>query len=653
MRNWTRPSGVYTNMLRLPLFLLCSLAALAQSSPRQNPLDAAIQAVWQARNSDRGEDAVAAREQARALLSRESPDSPQFSYWVQQVSQFYQNANWKAQARAVLQEALARTAPLADSHPTRNAILITLSNSWQQDGNLLKAVAYLEQAAAAQAATPNTVYAYTNLAVLYQQLGRPDAAAAIAVKIRALATNNQAALAQFYDQQGQFDEAAAIYRTLAEQAADPQTKASAWQSLANLDARQEHYSDAVAAGQQAIAAAQSSDKSWVRDQAFWMRWNLAGYLRQAGQIDQADQTYQQLLQASLGGQQESQTVTAYAYFLAETNRGAQGEGLLKDYLAGHSNLNWWEKKNTLLQLAGVAAKMGDSQAADEYRQAGEALLAQPPPPARQTLIVEEMRKAQAAANQHHWEDAYSLALHALDTAAQAFDLQQLVWSVPQVAQELAANKEPARGEQLFQRLLALAQTWSADSRQPLITATQHYVRFLMSQPDRVGDVPAAIEQYRSVLTDANGPDSATLAEPLRLRIELALSHSQWQVAEASARELLELEESLTGKTSGAYLGDLQTTANVYEATDRLRALPLRRQVVAIADLVAAPNNLWRRAQTRMDLALAEAYLGQFDEALAQGEEAVALQQTMRSPGTNLAPQLEQIRQMKQAAIPVA
>jgi hypothetical protein len=39
MRNWLRPSGVYTNMLRVPLFLVCSLAALAQPSPRQDPLE--------------------------------------------------------------------------------------------------------------------------------------------------------------------------------------------------------------------------------------------------------------------------------------------------------------------------------------------------------------------------------------------------------------------------------------------------------------------------------------------------------------------------------------------------------------------------------------------------------------------------------------
>jgi tetratricopeptide (TPR) repeat protein len=581
-------------------------------------MDAAIQAVWQARNSDRAEDAVAAREQARALLSHAPLDSPLLAFWVQQVAQLYQGANWNAQARAVLQEALARTAPLADSHPSRNALLVTLSGSWRQDGNLLKAVAWLEQAAAAQPATPTSIYTYTSLASLYQQLGRPDAVAAIAVKIRALASNNQSALAQFCEQQGQLQEAAAIYRTLAGESADPQAKASAWQALANLDARQEHYSDAVAAAQQAIAAAQSSDTPWVRDQAVWMRQNMATYLRQAGQLDQAEQVYRQLLQADPGGARESQTMTAYAYFLSETNRAAQAESLLKDYLAGHSNLGWCEKRNALLQLAGIASKTGNSQAADEYRQAGEALLPLPPPPARQTLIVEEMRKAQEAGNQRHWDDAYNLTLHALDTAAQASDLQQLVWSVPQVAEELAANKEPARGEQLFQRLLTLTQTWPADSRQPQVAAVRNYVRFLMNQPDRVGDVPAAIEQCRIVLTDANGPDSASLAEPLRFRIELALSHSQWQVAEASARELLALQESLTGNTGEFYLGDLQTAARVHEAAaDPLRALPLRRQAVALA------------------------------------EEAVALQQTMRSPGAPLAQRLEQIRQMKQAATPVA
>jgi len=244
MRNWTRCSGVYTNMLRVPLFLVCSLAALAQPSPRQDPLDTATQAFWQARNNGRFEVAAAGREQARAQLQRAPVDSPRFAGWAQQVAQLYQSSSMNAQARAILQEALARTGPLGDSHPSRIAMLTALGDSWRQDGNLLKAVGYLEQAAAAQAAAPpiaaaqptmravmvsgnrtafrasggyagGGIYAYTRLASLYQQLGRPDAVAAIALKIRTLASNDQAALAQFCEQNGQLEEAAAIYRKLA------------------------------------------------------------------------------------------------------------------------------------------------------------------------------------------------------------------------------------------------------------------------------------------------------------------------------------------------------------------------------------------------------------------------------------------------------
>jgi len=261
-----------------------------------------------------------------------------------------------------------------------------------------------------------------------------------------------------------------------------------------------------------------------------------------------------------------------------------------------------------------------------------------------------MQKAQTAANEHRLDDAYALALHAIDTAAQAVDGQQVEWLVPQIAHALAANKEPAKGEQIFQRLLALAQSQSADSMQPLIAATQNYARFLMSQPDRLGEVPAAIEQVRHVLTEANGPDSASLAEPLHLKIDFLLSHSQWQQAEGSARELLELEESLSGNTSEPYLRALQTLARVYQATgDSGRGLPLLRQTVAIADLLDTPDNPWRRSQTRMDVAFTLARLGQFDEAETVGEEAVALGGTAGNPRPPLAQQLEQIRQMKQAA----
>jgi tetratricopeptide (TPR) repeat protein len=270
------------------------------------------------------------------------------------LAQLYQNSGLNAQARAVLQEELARTGSLGDSHPSHTAVLSALADSWRQDGNLLKAVGYLERAAAALAAAPATapsagalqvsvggiisvgsgrrfagrlaiggygagaLDAYIRLADVYRQLGRPDAIAAVAVKIRALASSDESTLARFYEQQGQFDEAAAIYRKQAEQSADPQARAGAWQALANLAARQEHPIDAIDATQQAIAAMQSSDNPGVRTQAVWMRQNLAGFMRDAGQFEEADQVYAQILQESHGGPLEAQMLGMYAMHLGQT-----------------------------------------------------------------------------------------------------------------------------------------------------------------------------------------------------------------------------------------------------------------------------------------------------------------------------------------------
>jgi tetratricopeptide (TPR) repeat protein len=299
----------------------------------------------------------------------------------------------------------------------------------------------------------------------------------------------------------------------------------------------------------------------------------------------------------------------------------------------------------------VARGTGDSQRAEEYQKAAQALQPHPlPPPTGQILIAEELRKAESAASQRRWDDAYGLALRAIDAAPQAADRQQADWLVPQIANLLAANKEPAKAEHLFQRQFALAQNLSADNMQPLIAVTQNYARFLINQPDRLGEVPAAIEQYRRVLTEANGPDSSSLAEPLRMKLDFERSHSLWERADASARELLELQESLSGNTSDPYLGDLQTAARMYEAAgDSVRELALLRKAVTIADLLATPNNDWRRPQIRMEAARALARLGQFDEAETLGEEAVALGRTPRPPRPSLAQQLEQIRRMKQAA----
>jgi tetratricopeptide (TPR) repeat protein len=123
-------------------------------------------------------------------------------------------------------------------------------------------------------------YTYYELADLYQQLGRPDAAAAVLAKMRTLVQNNDAALASIYERQGQLDEAAAIYKKLAEQAAaNPQSQpwqvAGPLQSLANLYQREQRYGEAAAALQQAVAALDASGKPEAHNQTISIRQNLA------------------------------------------------------------------------------------------------------------------------------------------------------------------------------------------------------------------------------------------------------------------------------------------------------------------------------------------------------------------------------------------
>ncbi|MDR3702425.1 MAG: hypothetical protein P4L56_22445, partial [Candidatus Sulfopaludibacter sp.] len=685
-------SGVYSYMLRVPLLLICSLAAWAQhwaqQAPQQDPINAAIQVIWQARNEGRFEDAAAAREQARSLLQRAPVDAPQFQGWAQQVSQAYQNSGMNGQARAVLQDALARTAVLGNSHPAHAGMLIALAESWWQDGSLLKAAGYLEQAAAAQEADApppardqvvaagrfmapggvsfsrlvafsgfgpvafnSSIYTYTRLADLYRQLGRPDAVASVAAKIRTLSTNDPAALARFYEQRGQLDDAAAIYRKTAEQSADPQMQASAWQALASLDQRQQRYSDAAAALQQALTVMESSDKPGMRDQTQWIRQSLARTLAQAGQPDQGDQIFQQLIQQTAGSPQGGQMLISYAQYLADTQRGSQAESLLKESLAeGSASPDPQQQSGVYFTLANLASRSGNAKAAESYRKEAQALQPQPNPPAGQQSLAEDIRKINASLSQRQFEVASSLALHALDTAPQAADRYQVEWFIPNVATQLAANHQPAKAEQLFQRLFVLMESWQADSVQHLITVSQNYAQFLMGQKDRWGDVPAALEQYRDLLASSYGPDSGALAQPLRKKLEFERSHSQWQAAQASGRELLELQESLSGNTSEPYLADLQSVARAYTAAgDSPTALPLFRKAIAIADLVSTPNNDWSRPATRMEAAQTLANLKQFDEAVKLAEEAVAVAKASTNQQPYLTQQLEQLREMQQAA----
>jgi len=72
MRNWRSCSGVYSGMTRGPLLLLVSYSVWAQPVPRQEPMDTAIQAVWQARGMGQFAEASDKLAQARERLQRTS-----------------------------------------------------------------------------------------------------------------------------------------------------------------------------------------------------------------------------------------------------------------------------------------------------------------------------------------------------------------------------------------------------------------------------------------------------------------------------------------------------------------------------------------------------------------------------------------------------
>jgi tetratricopeptide (TPR) repeat protein len=600
-----------TNMRRTLLCFFCSLTVLAQS-PRP-PIELAIEAYRTAHAEGRFDEAAAHRQDARSLLNRTPVETPQFASWVQQVVQLYQAAGMNAQFRTVAQEALARAGKLGDSHPTRIMLLNMLADSWQQDGSLLKSVAYIEQATAAQETAPpvkapahaaeagsqwfntrvavtgccqsrfqvvpNPVYPYQRLADAYQRLGRPEAVAGVLAKMRALVKNNDSQLATFYEWQGQFDEAAAIYRKQAEQASSPQEASTFLQQVSGLYAREGRYAAAAATLQQAVARLEASGNH----QTNWMRQSVANLMRQAGQIEQADQIDRQLL--------------------AED----------KVYLAQHADLRY-----------------GTNFA---------------------KLHRGEMERAQTAANEGKFDDAFTLSLHAIDVASGAADRDQISWQVASIARAMVQRKQPALAEKLYQRLFGAVQISSSDVLQPLLNAAQKYPGFLMQQPDRYAEVPAAIERYRDILISANGVDSGQVGQAVRLTIEFERFHGSNSKALRATEDLLALEESLSGRTSEPYLQVIELLAEVYRFSgDPEAALPLQRQAVAIADLVYRPNDI-QRAYRRSNLAMALARQLQFDEAERLAAEALAIGQSARPPVADpLADQLRQIRQMRKAAL---
>ena len=684
------------------LFLLCSTVVLGQAPPRE-PFDLAIQSYRDAQASGNFDQARARREEARSLLAQTPLDSPQLPSRIQQVAQLYQSSGWHAQARAVVEGELSRANSLVESHPIRIQLLNMLADFWQQDGNLLRALSYREKTVAALDAAPvsaspdapqprfnpltgaatgrrvaggfgvfgviqafppgrgaNNTQVYQQLSDLYRQLGRPEAAAKIAVKMRRLMQDDPRALAGFYEREGNLDEAVALYKKLAEQAsANPQ--AQVWeaigplQSIANLYQREQRWGDAAATLEQAAGRLEASGGPGAHNQAVGMRLNIANLFQQAGQSQAAEKIYQTLVAETANDDRNGtqlQVLQAYANHLSNTKRADLAEDLLKGYLANHPDLQPGQESNILFSLSGIEHNAGRPDLAEKFQRAGveKQRAAQPQNPPEGPLIGPDLQKAQLAVNQGNLDEAVNLALHAMASASLARDGEQVGWQAPSIALGLARRKAPEKSEQIFHQLLALLQTWSIDNTMPLIQARQQYARFLIGQKDRWREAPAAIESYRENLVLARGAETSDLEQVMNLRIEFARGRGAPGETVQIVEELLAFEESLSGTTSAPYMRAAQTAANVYQSTGNPeRALALHRQIVAIADLALSPNEA-QRGFVRINAAFAFANARQFDEAERLANEAVAVGEGMRPPQTKLfASQVEQIRRMKTAA----
>ena len=233
---------------------------------------------------------------------------------------------------------------------------------------------------------------YTQLADLYQRLGRRDQAAAVLAKMKALpAQSNNWNLAQYYQQHGDLEQAAAIYREQMEESqADPQQMLFPAQSLAGVYEQMKRPADAEAVLREAITAIDASGKPELAAQSSGLRQRLAMMLYQSGHAAAADQAFPA---PTDNGPSATWLVLNYANYLGSTKRGAQAETLLADYLAGHPGLNANEQASILRPLANLARMAGDPKRADEYQLESSRKLQPKDPPADVVLIGPVLQKA--------------------------------------------------------------------------------------------------------------------------------------------------------------------------------------------------------------------------------------------------------------------
>jgi tetratricopeptide (TPR) repeat protein len=634
------------------VFLCC--AAFGQGS-QDDPVQSKLSAIPKARSEGRFADAVALREDVRRLLDVVPVSSPRFAGWALAVAQSYTEVGWTARARAVLQAAVERTGSLGVTSPARVQLLAAIATSWQEDQNLPKAVEYLERAEAARALLHDVPHSgsrirqesfgaeaffarelYERLSGLQQQLGHPDAAAEWKRKLRDLAAKQgDRELAQHFEREEQFGEAAAIYRRAVQQAATPQEAIEMLQSLAGVLERDERFDEAIAAQRQAIARSEN------REQAAGARQALAQTLQQAGRTEEAEAVYQEILTVS-SGESQLPTLAMYANFLSSTNRGPQALALLKGVETSGALRTEWEDTVLYGALANCSRGLGQDEQAAKY----ETLIRAKHPALRSELDTlpcgdELFEKAESAVREGRAGEAFDLAVRALDAARRWENRDEIGWQIPLIAAGITAKGNPRQAELLFQSAISLAESWSEDAVQPLLNLLSGRLMALIDDPNRHGEARAEIGRYRELLVAAHGADSGMLEGELRMAIALG------RPSAIPALDLVAYEETVNGGTSEPYVHALETLAEIYEEKqDWEAAVQVRKRIVQLGDLVY-PAGDPQRGQTRVDLAMALANLGQFEDAESLALEATSVANGERkTPGVSFEGALEQIRQMR-------
>jgi tetratricopeptide (TPR) repeat protein len=638
-------------MRRQLVGFLFTLIALAQ--PQRNDFQSTYLVYHQARQAGRFEEATAKREELRRMVETTPADSAQLAGCVQMTAQLYESSGMYATARVITEQALDRMTPLGESAPGRIQLLNSLANYWEQDRNLLKAAGYLEKAAAASEKAPKTApqglgqvvmmrsshwfssagdfagsglaSTYERMARMYRRLGRPDSLNQVLGKLQALGPQGAGALASIYQGEGRFDDAAAVYRKQVDSVAkDPTQAGYALQSLANLYQQQERYGDAASTLQQAIGDLQAGGMQ--NSQIVAMQRQLAQVMVQASQTEAADRIYQRLL-ADQGSPDWAQSLMAYTNHLTNTQRATEAESLLKAYLQDHADLPASQQSMYFNTLANIARQAGKADQADRYARLAvqkqtTANLNAPKP--EQNAMQRYMTLAQGAIGRDDGA-AFSYAMQALDAASRAgAERDQSMWRLPSIASRLA----PDKAEQLWQRVLALTESWSSDSMQMALQATQGYVQFLVSQENPRDEAPAAIERYRRLLIASRGQGTGWQEETLRMTIDLESRRGALGRAVIVGQDLVALEESLNGTTSVPYLHALETLARSYQAANNVeQALALRRQAIGISDLISAGNDT-NRVSTRIEAAWLLVQLERLDEAKSVAADALTVAQSM-------------------------